>query len=414
MIYQRNSLSEIQNGLRDTPVLLLLGARQSGKSTLAEWVMQKIPGMERFTFDDLNVASFAASSPVSFVDQLKCPALIDEVQRVPEIFLPLKKSIDDDRKPGRFLLTGSANVLVLPKLADSLAGRMEIHTLWPLSQGEIEGRKEGFIDQCFKNDRITFSAPPITWQDLVNRMVRGGYPEVVQREEPKRRKAWFSSYITSLLERDIRDLANIEGLKEIPYLLEILAARAGGLQNFSEVSRLSGITATTLKRYITLLESIFLHVELPAWFRNLEKRLIKAPKTYLNDTGLLCYLRGVNEDSLIADRHQAGPILENFVMMELKKQIAWSDISPKLYHYRNVSNREVDIVLQAAGGRIVGIEIKASAQVSSRDFLGINALAEDTKDAFVRGVVLYTGDRVIHFGDKLVAIPISALWRMDS
>jgi predicted AAA+ superfamily ATPase len=411
MTFQRNCRENVENALRDTPIVLLNGARQVGKSTLAKEVSKNSGGMKYFTFDDPSVLSAAAASPVSFVEQLGERTLIDEVQRVPEIFLPLKKTVDEDRRAGRFLLTGSANIMTLPKLADSLAGRMEIQTLWPLSQGEIEGRKEGFIDTCFEGRKFD-SVPPITWPDLVGRMVLGGYPEVIQRRDAKRRKAWFSSYISSLLERDVRELSSIDGLKDMPRLLEILATRAGGLQNFSEISRLTGITGTTLKRYVTLLEALFLHIELPGWYRNLEKRLIKAPKTYLNDTGLLCHLRGVNEAGLVVDRNRAGHILENFVVMELQKQRAWSNEMPRLHHFRNLAGREVDVVLETPDGRLVGIEIKASAQVGDSDFAGLRTFSETAKHEFVHGIVLYTGSETLSFGSNLTALPISALWRL--
>jgi len=247
---------------------------------------------------------------------------------------------------------------------------------------------------------------------LMERVILGGYPEILGRKDAKRRKAWYGSYITSILERDIRDLANIEGLKEMPNLLQLLAGRVGGLLNFSEISCVSKISNTTLKRYIALLESVFLYVPLPAWFKNEEKRIVKSPKIYFNDTGLLSFFRGIDAKHLVTDHHIAGPILENFILMELHKQRSWSDITPRLYHFRTTTGKEVDIVMEAPDGRIVGIEVKSRNEVSERDFTGMYALSEMAKGKFHRGIILYTGEHTVHFAPNMVAMPISSLWQL--
>jgi predicted AAA+ superfamily ATPase len=277
-----------------------------------------------------------------------------------------------------------------------------------LSQGEIEGHKENFIDKCFNNK--TPKGTSVTWPDLMQRINTGGYPEALRRNEPKRRRAWYNGYLASILERDVRDLANIEGLKELPNLLLMLAARAGGLLNFSEISRVSRISNSTLKRYLALLETVFLVVTLPAWFKNAEKRLVKSPKIYLNDTGLLTHLRGLNTQRLVQDRNTAGAILENFVVMELMKQRGWCETQPMLYHFRTQIGREVDIVMEAPDGSLVGIQVKSRSEVSASDFGGIKALQELVGKSFVRGIVLYTGQQVLNFGEGLTALPVGALW----
>lgn len=415
-------MADIKAGFQDSPVVLVNGARQVGKSTLAERICKEFYAsfvdnvlskeeVRYITFDDITVLAAAKASPVTFLEGLPRHVVIDEIQRVPELFLAIKRLVDQDKQPGRFFLTGSANVLTLPKLADSLAGRMDIHTLWPLSQGEIEGKKEGFIDACFSNKALAQVAM-VPWPELVGRIVSGGYPEILKRQEDKRRRAWYSSYLSSVLERDIRSLANIEGLKEVPDLLQLLAVRVGGILNFSEISRISKISQATLKRYIALLGSVFLYVPLPAWFKNEEKRLIKSPKIYLNDTGLVAYLRGLDHARLVADRQIAGFLLENFVMMELKKQCSWNNIVPKLYHFHTSSGNEVDMVMEAPDGRVVAIEVKSKSEVSERDFAGIKVLAEITKNAFHRGIVLYTGQETVNFGEQLTALPLSALWQI--
>lgn len=409
-MHARNTLPDLEAALADSPVVLINGARQVGKSTLARALVEKgAPAAAGYvTLDDATVLSAAAASPLTFLEGLPDQVVIDEIQRAPELFLAIKQLVDQDRRPGRFLLTGSANAMTLPKVADSLAGRMEIHTLWPLSQGEIEGRAESFIDRCFEGEKLPES-PGLSWEELSGRIARGGYPEVLQRTEPRRIDAWFRSYLTSIIERDIRDLANIEGYRELPHLLQLLATRAGGLLNFSDLSRISKITNSTLKRYLALLEAVFLFVPLPAWYRNEEKRLVKSPKIYLNDTGLLMHLRGMNPARL-ADRNVAGEILENFVVMELRKQQAWSHTLPKLYHFRTSTGKEVDVVLEAPDGRLVGIEIKASSEASVSDFSGLKELAELASAQFARGIVLYSGRETVSFGKQLMAAPIPTLW----
>lgn len=422
-MFTRNSLLELQNALQDSPIVLLNGARQVGKSTLAETLAQsesadkpikKSKGplwgpAQYLTLDDQTTLTAAIFSPESFLQGLPDQVVIDEVQRAPQIFLAIKRRVDQQKKPGQFLLTGSANVMTLPRLADSLAGRMEIHTIWPFSQGEIIGRKESFVDDCFSGQKFR-QVSAIDWPELMEKIVIGGYPEALKRKDNKRRRIWFSAYLKAILERDIRELANIEGLQALPHLLQLLAARAGGLLNFADISRTTGISSTTLKRYIALLEAVFLYVPLPAWFRNAEKRLVKSPKIYLNDTGLLSYLRGTDLDQLLSDHMHAGSLLENFVVMELLKQIGWNDTQAKLYHFRTQIGREVDIVIEALGGKLVGIEVKSRGEIYANDFDGLKTLAEIAGKNFIQGIVLYTGHETVYFGRNLVAMPISALW----
>lgn len=408
----RHLSSNCLEALADTPVVLIAGARQTGKSTLAR---ELAAGMEHpmpfLTMDDPSTLLAARRSPDAFLEDAGAGCLIDEVQRAPELFLPLKKRVDAGRRAGRFLLTGSANVLTLPKIADSLAGRMEVQVLWPFSQGELEGRREGFVDACFARGRNEFSTDHVDWRELLERVVRGGYPEVLERGRAERRRAWWEAYLRTLLERDVRDLANIEGLHELPRLLQILAARIGGLQNFAEVGRIAGIATSSLKRYVALLRALFLHVEIPGWHRNLEKRLIKAPKTYLNDSGLASHLRGVDAKALVADRNRAGSLVENFVAMELVKQASWSRTRPAIHHYRDVSGNEVDFVLEAPDGRVVGIEVKCSSDLGNRDWRGLESLAETAGKELLKGVILYSGKQRLAFGKNLLALPMASLWR---
>jgi len=412
---QRNLTSSLLEALSDSPVVLLNGARQTGKSTLTRTLASGEHPARYLTLDDATVLAAARSAPEDFLSALDGPAVIDEVQRAPDLFLVLKAAVDRARRPGRFLLTGSADVLMLPAVSESLAGRVEILTLWPLSQGEIEGLREGFVDALFaEGDLPATGVEPVQREEVLARAVAGGYPEVLGRELPRRRRAWFGSYITTILQRDVRDIASIAGLAELPHLLALIATRTAALVNFAELSRASGIPQSTLKRYMSLLEATFLVQTLPAWSGNLGKRLTRSPKLLLCDTGLMAYLLGIGDASAAADSPLLGSLLENFVAMEIRKQIGWSETQPRMYHFRTETNQEVDVVLEDAAGRLVGVEVKASGSVSRHDFRHLAALEEMAGERFRRGVVLYTGAEAVAFGPRLYALPVSALWRMGT
>jgi predicted AAA+ superfamily ATPase len=407
----RNITANLLAALADSPVVLLNGARQTGKSTLVKTIAAKEHPARYLTLDDVSVLSAIRHDPQGFLAGLDGPVIVDEVQRAPELFVSIKAEVDRNRQPGRYLLTGSANVLLLPKLSESLAGRMEILSLWPLSQGELEGVREGFVDALFADKLPSIQPSAEDRAALLERIIRGGYPEVVSRANEARRRAWFGSYLTTILQRDVRDLANIEGLTDLPRLLSLLATRSAGLINFAELSRTSTIAQSTLKRYMGLLETTFLVQHLPAWSGNLGKRLVKAAKLTLNDTGLMAHLLGTTGERMVSEG-LIGPLLENFVAMELRKQITWSELQPQMFHWRTQTGQEVDILLEDARGRIVGIEVKASATVGSQDFKGLKALAEAIGDRFLRGIVLHTGRESIPFGSSLYAMPVDALWRV--
>ncbi len=408
---KRHIQTALEESLADTRVVLLNGARQTGKSTLAEHLAETVYPARYVTLDDATVLSAARYDPVGFVSGFEGPGIIDEIQRAPELFLPIKVAVDRDRRPGRFLLIGSANVMMLPRLADSLAGRMETVTLWPLSQGEIDGVKESFVDQLFAEELKLPARIRYTRSDVIARVVRGGYPEILSRETERRRRAWFGAYITTILQRDVREMANIEGLTELPRLMALLAARVSTLLNFADISRAMAIPHSTLKRYMALLEAAFVVQPLSPWFVNIGKRLVKTPKLALCDTGLLAYLLNVNEERLAEDSQTLGAMLENFVVMELRKQSSWSESKPQLFHFRTQAGQEVDVVLEGASGQVVGVEVKTSASVGGNDFKGLAALREIAGRKFRRGVVLYTGQEAAQFGEDLIALPIAKLWQ---
>ncbi|RMI19774.1 MAG: ATP-binding protein, partial [Calditrichaeota bacterium] len=323
----RNITPEILDALSTSPVVLLNGARQTGKSTLAQHLGRQ-RGFRYVSLDDLTVLEGISHDPSGYLMSLPLPVIIDEVQREPRLFRVIKMLVDRRRQPGQFFLTGSANVLMLPRMAEFLAGRMEILTLWPFSCDELMGRKSVFIDQVFSEHFPYFHEEDLLLPDLVRKLIQGGYPEILKLSSSRRRNAWFDAYITTILQRDVRDLARIEGLHELPRLLSLIAANAGAMLNLSDLSRRTGLVTMTLKRYLTLLEATFLVQRIPAWSGNIGKRLIKAPRIYLNDTGLLCYLLGCDEERLFKEPQMRGQVLENYVVQELHKQRVWSEARP--------------------------------------------------------------------------------------
>jgi hypothetical protein len=408
----RHLVGHLREALSDTPAVLVNGARQTGKSTLVQSAELDQTNRRYLTFDDPGILAAAKRDPNGFIAGLNPPVTLDEIQHVPELFPIIKASIDQKRRPGQFLLTGSANAMLLPKLSESLAGRVEVLTLWPFSQGEIRGARENFVDALFAKSAggEAGKLPAIEWEELLESIVTGGYPPAVARRNAGRRDAWFHSYIMTMLQRDIRDLSSIADTTAVPRLLSVVATRAGGLLNFADLSRTMALPQTTLKRYFALLEGTFLVQLLRPWSRNLGKRVIQTPKVYLNDSGLLAYALGMTVDRLKAEGNRAGTILENFVLMELRKQCSWSRTQPELFYWRTASGQEVDIVLEDRSGKVAGIEVKAAATLNSSDTRGLQALADAVGKNWIRGAVLYTGAEVIPFSARLHGVPLSRLW----
>ena len=408
-MYQRNIHRKLLAALADTRVVLLNGARQVGKSTLARDLAGQRGG-QYLTLDDPVIAELARTDPAALIASAGDFTVIDEVQSAPALFPALKRECDRRPVPGRFLLTGSANVFMLPTAAESLAGRMEVLTLEPLSQAEVEGSPHNFVDALFGTAAWTRHTLPTDRADLLHRLTASGFPEALSRAEPRRRDAWFAAYLTSLLQRDVRDHANIEGLHDMPRLLALLAARASSLLNMAEISRATGIAHSTLRRYLTLLEALFIVQALPAWSTNLGKRLVKAPKIHLIDAGFTAHLRGQADPASLALSAQLGPLLETFVVQEVRRHLQSADIAATAWDFRTSAGREVDLVLEAANGRIVGVEVKASASVTQGDFLGLRELAGAAAEKFTRGIVLYSGEQLVPFDEQLWAVPLSVLW----
>lgn len=414
-MFKRFLESKLVQALEYMPIVLVRGARQTGKTTLVKSLLSKEDESRYLSFDRVPVLIAAKDDPVGFISRLEKPVILDEIQRVPELFLPIKEDVDNNRVPGRYFLTGSADPLLLPKLGDSLAGRMRLLTMWPLSQGEIEGQKETFLDAVFGNTSIKIGKEfSCSKKDILARARLGGFPAPVLMKNDQQRYEWFTDYISLVLQKDILDLSKIENITQIPHLLMLLASRAGGLLNIEELARTVKLTGMTLNRYLDLLRTLFLVYVVPAWSGNLSKRLVKSPKIYLIDTALMLFALNIDADRLENEPYIIGSVIENFVVLELVKQLSWHDKNIQMYHYRDYQRVEVDIVLEGPGGDLVAIEVKSSESINVDDFKGLKSLQHDVGDKFIQGIVLYTGNVCIPFGDKLTAMPISSLWESIS
>lgn len=410
-LYPRAILPRLEESLADSPVVLIHGPRQCGKTTLAREA--GISGGHAYrSFDDDNLRAAAEADPIGLVDSLPDRVVLDEVQRVPGLFAALKMAVDGDRRPGRFLLTGSANVLLVPRLADSLAGRMEILRLHPLSSAELARRESTLLGSLFAGK------PPETsgqgsrmGESLAEVLASGGYPAALARAAPRRRAAWYRDYIETLVQRDVREMARISSLDVLPRLLSLAAAHTATLLNVADLAAPFQLSRPTIRDYMTLLRRIFLVDELPAWHHNRLKRLVKTPKLHLGDPGLATALLGLTPAALWKDRTMFGRILETAVFQELRRLACAEEESVSFHHFRDKDGAEVDIVLESAG-RIVGVEVKAAATVTPRDFSGLRKLTAAAGDRFSLGIVFFDGDTPLVFGDSMVAIPFRELfWR---
>jgi len=400
----------IRDALADTPVVFLNGPRQAGKTTLAE----QVAGAERrfLTLDDAATLVSAREDPTGFVRDLDV-AVIDEVQRAPALLLALKHAVDLDRRPGRFLLTGSANVMMLPNVADALAGRMETLSLLPLAGCELRGSAGHWLDTVFAGDvpRVgQDTARANVGQALVQRVLRGGYPEALTRATARRREAWSRQYVDALIARDVRDIASVEKLDHMPRLMRALAQMAGQLCNVAELAGQVGLDHKTAGKYLAVFELMFLVRRVAPWSANQLSRVVKSPKLYFLDSGLLCSLSGLNELVVERDRTRFGPALESYVYGELLKQSTWADDDYAVYGYRDKDKYEVDFAVENRAGRVVGVEVKAAASVQARDLAGLKKLAALAGPKFTAGILLYDGTETLPLGDRLWAVPLCTLW----
>jgi len=397
----------IAEALLDTPVVLLAGPRQAGKTTLVRQIAAR-QGLHYITLDDELTWLSARADPVGMVRNLG-RAVIDEVQRAPQLLLAIKKSVDEDRRPGRFLLTGSANLMALPTVADSLAGRMETLSLLPLSQSEIESRSANWIDSAFAGQLLKVERPALGLE-LVERVLRGGYPEAVARASAKRRRAWARQYLDALILRDVRDVAGIDKLDQLPRFLRALAQTAGQMCNYTQLGAQVGLDGKTAARYLGVFEQMYLLKRVDVWARNRLKRVAKTPKLQFIDAGLLAALLDLSAEEVQRDRTRFGNALETFVFAELLKHTTTAEGDYRLLYYRDADQFEVDVVIENAAGQLVGVEIKAAATVKPSDLRGLKKLASLAGSQFKLGVLLYDGAETLPLGDGIWAVPMSTLW----
>lgn len=407
--------SRILQSLTAFPVVYIAGPRQSGKTTLAKRIATTKHKAQYITFDDVTVRSAAQRDPGAFLRSLKGNIVLDEVQMVPEIFRPLKIVIDENRNTknggrGKFLLTGSASIMALPKLSDALVGRMALHTLLPFSACEVHKPKHhNFIERLFDKKCVFDHLKKLTTLDTV---IASSFPELSSMQSANLRYEWCNGYLNTILQRDIRLLMEIDKIASLPGMLHLLASQTGGLLNEANLARSIELNHVTTKKYRVLLEGLFLTLSIPAWPSNLGKRLVKSPKVYINDINLLLFLLNVNLKNLNTERPRLfGQLIENFVANELNKQLTFSNTHARLFHYRTNQGSEIDFLLEGPGGRIVAVEVKTNRQVVAKDFRHIECFKEDIGNKFLRGVVLYQGNDTIAFDNDLLAIPIDSLWQ---
>lgn len=405
----RHVRAQILEALSESRAVALLGARQVGKSTL----VRNIAGHEhpaRFIdLDDEATRNAARTDPTTFVAEITSPAVVDEIQRAPDLLLAIKRRLDTNQARGQFLLTGSANVLTLPTIADALPGRVDYLNLWPFSQGELRRTQEAFIDRLYEGHVPRVSDAPVGRGSVASVLVAGGYPEA-QGRGSRGRSRFFRSYIASIIGRDLEDVARVQNAENIERLLRVIAARSGALASFHGMGRELGLDKNTVRAHAKVLEDLFLVRRLPPWHMNLGSRQVKSPKVYFVDSGLLAFLIGADERRLARDGGIAGAALESFVAMELVRQADWADDPVSLFHYRDKQQREVDVVIEWSSGEVAGVEVKAAATISNKDFAGLRYLRDKLGTRFKAGALLYTGAETLPFGDRLAAVPLGGLW----
>lgn len=407
-IFPRLIAPHILEAMSDTPVVLLVGPRQAGKTTLVKQIAANSGEFRYLTLDDALTLLSAQEDPVGMIRSLD-RAVIDEIQRAPNLLLAIKKSVDEDRRPGRFLLTGSANLMALPTVADSLAGRMETLSLLPLSQSEISGHSANWLDRVFA-DHLPQKGSAARDEELVRRVLRGGYPQALTRSTDRRRTAWARQYLAAMVERDVRDIANIDKLDQLPRFLRALAQMAGQMCNYSQLGGQVGIDHKTAAKYLGIFEQMYLLKRVDVWARNRLKRMVKMPKLQFIDAGLLATLLDLTAEETQKDKTRFGHVLETFVYAELLKHASTAVGDYQLLYYRDADQVEVDVVIENAANQVVGVEIKSSATVKESDLRGLRKLAGLAGADFKMGVLLYDGDETLPLGDNIWAAPLSTLW----
>lgn len=387
---------------------MVTGSPGVGKSIFVKTLLEK--SHDFYTLEDPHTLSRVRKDPKLFLTSLTSSSVIADVQKALSLLSSLKNSKAQNKNPGSLILTSAIDIWALPHFSDSLAGRLRTYILWPFSQGEIEGRKEDFISFVFNDRSFPLYKSTLSLEGYIERMIRGGYPEVFNSSDFHERNTWFASYLRTLIEKEIRNLFPYAGSINLPLLIQACATQCGRLLSFTDLSLATGLHRTTLKRYFALLHHMSLIMTLPAWTKNLKRHVFKTPKLYLNDTGLMIHLLKSDPTHLFKDKALLGCVLETFVVMELKKQLGWSQQRCHLYHYRARPHQKIDFILEAADSRIVALDIKLSSSLSSEDFEAMDLLQKDSGGRFHRGIIFYMGDSIRSFGSDQYAVPLSFLW----
>jgi predicted AAA+ superfamily ATPase len=398
------------DALSEARVVCLLGARQAGKTTLIRALAGEEYPARYVSLDDRGARELARADPAGFIGGGERLA-IDEVQRAPDLLLAIKRVVDSDNTRGRFLLTGSANILTLPHIADALPGRVAYFKLWPFAMRELIGGPGAFLENSFAGRAPDVSEAPVGRSAYAEVVVRGGFPGAVEASTAGRRR-FFTDYASSILGREIGDLASVKDTDAAGRVLRLVAARSAALTNLSSIGRELGIDHKTVANHLRALEQLFMVVRLPAWHANLGHRVIRTAKTHVADTGMLCSLLGVDAQRLETDGGIAGSVFETFVLNEIVRQASMSELGPllNLYHYRDRRGHEVDLVVEHAGGDVIAIEVKASATPRLRDISGLSQLRDQLGERFRLGLLLHLGPDTIPMGDRISAVPLAGLW----
>jgi uncharacterized protein len=410
-IYKRECERKVIESMSDTPVTTIAGPRQCGKTTLA--CSFKTKNHEYITLDDQTLLRAAQDDPSGLINNIPGDKniIIDEVQRAPELSLAIKQAVDENRRPGRFILTGSANALLIPQLSDALVGRMEVIALLPFAECELSETKPTFIEKVVAGEMPRTDVTRVR-DGLIEKIVRGGFPEPVARNNPVRRRAWHQQYIKTIVNRDLKAFGGFQYLSSFQKLIKMLANYVSKLTDYTDIAGRVGLKDHTAKRYMAFLKRLYLFEELPAWHRNENKRLIKSPKVHIVDTGLLCAIRNITEEKLKSLRpgNPIGHILESYIVTELRRLATWSEHELSFYHYRDKDKVDVDLVIETEDGGVVGIEVKAASTVNQSDLTGLNRLKSAAGEDFIMGVLLYDGDHSVSHGDGIYSCPIGVIW----
>jgi uncharacterized protein len=399
--------------VRDFRVTIVNGPRQSGKTTLLNQLHARVGGAF-VTLDDTDQRAAARDDPAGCLQAMARPLFIDEVQRAGDpLVLAIKAAVDRDTRPGAFVLSGSTRFLTVPTLSESLAGRAALIDLWPFSVAERVGATPAFLDRLIAepNTLLQDRAAPITRHEYLRLACAGGFPEAVALSSARSRARWFSSYLTTVTQREVLDIARIRQVGVLPRMFRLLAALTAQELNVAALARDLGIDDQTVSSYLPLLETVYLLHRLPAWSRNLTAKVRRRPKVHLTDPGLAAWLMEQSADALARPGNAvAGSLLETLVVNELMKLRSAANVEVGLFHFQDRDGREVDCLLETPSGRVAGVEVKAAATVRADDFRHLRMLRDRLGDDFVAGVVFCTGEQPLPFGDRLMALPISLLW----